>query len=185
MPGQSPANAQAPRRPYKPGHYHNVNESVIYSLQRQSRNRFAFRRNLQRSHQRSSPAPGLHCNSMASFRRRSPGAESAGNSKHQAHWENLSCMVNATFTCGSQCATLHSSFLPEAVSIASTLPRPAFPGGEQFTSRKPGFHEGQRLNSASLSRQTDADSPGNGLLRVKLCTGSVICDTRSLKRVKV
>ena len=185
MPGQSPANAQAPRRPYKPGHYHNVNESVIYSLQRQSRKRFALRRNLQRSHQRSNPAPGLHCSSIASFRRRSPGAESAGNSKHQAHWENLSCTMNAALTCGSQCATLHSSFLPEPVSMASTLPRPASPGGVQITPRKPGFHEGQRLNSTSLSQQTDADSPGNGLLRVKLCTGSVICDTRSLKRVKV
>ena len=93
--------------------------------------------------------------------------------------------MNAALTRGSQCATLHSSFLPESVSIASTLPRPASPGGVQITSRKPGYHEGQRLNSTSLSQQADADSPGNGLLRVKLCTGSVICDTRSLKRVKV
>lgn len=94
-------------------------------------------------------------------------------------------MVNATLTGGSQCATLHSSVLPEAVSIASTLPRPTSPGGEQITSRKPGFHAGQCLNSTSRSRHADAVSPGNGLLREKLCTGSVICDMRSLKRVKV
>ena len=93
--------------------------------------------------------------------------------------------MNATFTCGSQCAMLHSSFLPETVSKASTLPRPASPAGAQFASRKPGFHEGQRSNSTSLSQQADADSPGNGLLRVKVCTEGVICDMRSLKRVKV
>ncbi len=93
--------------------------------------------------------------------------------------------MNATLTRGSQCAMLHSSVRPEAVSIASTLPRPASPGGMQATSRKPEFHKGQRLNSTSRSQQADADSPGNGLLRVKLCTGGVIFDMRSLKRIKV
>ena len=93
--------------------------------------------------------------------------------------------MNAIFTCGSQCAMLHISFLPEFVSTASTLPRPASPAGVQFASRKPGFQEGQRSNSTSLSQQADADSPGNGLLREKVCTGGVICDMRSLKRVIV
>lgn len=83
-------------------------------------------------------------------------------------------MVNATFTCGSQCATVHSSFPPETVSIASTLPRPTAPGGEQFISRQPGFHAGQLLNSTSRSQQIDADSPGKGRRREKLCTGGVI-----------